>query len=307
MTRINVVPVGASLLAKFGKTQAVPSVVKNALLPDHFPEATNPYKRVDIELRSRADEHGVLNLEVLERSDSALGKLAGLGADFCAEWNSLRTVEEDEVLLFVASDTNDGLRAAVLVAAKYGRPIQYIDSPLAPSAFRSAFEPGQIFVVRIPQLDLDPANGKKPDDNTWLGLGEVGGAIARNVNRSGEHWDAVFHLSGGYKALLPYFLVVAEGVQTVVRSDSHNPQVRVRAYVLHESSEAPVRLPIRWLQGNPLALARDLVTYAGAGVEIDAAKLADLRGIYLEDQDVSGRRKLTEAGMIMVRTLCALG
>ncbi|MGQ0841589.1 hypothetical protein [Actinokineospora sp.] len=317
--RIHVVPVGASLTKAIDKCVKVPLDVKQAMLPAHFSEA-NPAKRVQVELLSRSDEHGLLDLGALLHRDSTksqevLDGLATLCATCCAEWNSLSTMGEinDDVLLFVASDTDVGLRAAVLAAAKYaqGRPIRYVADPL--TGLPTTLKSGQIVVARIPGLDLNPnrdqnpAPGKKPDDDTWLSLGDVGAAIARTASRSDVDWEVMFHLSGGYKALLPYLLVVAEGVQTVVRKSFGDPRVRVRAQVLHEEGEQPVRLPLRWLSGDSLlGKAESLVIYAEQGVHVDESKLNDFRGWYLEDDTTNGRRRLTEAGMIMVRTLWAL-
>jgi hypothetical protein len=315
--RINIVPVGTSLLTNFDRGNKPAKVVTEALLPANFSK-DNEGKKVAVELRSTCDERGVLDLRALlhhspARSDEALHRLSGLGVQYCAEWAGLAArdapVTDDEVLLFVASDTDDGLRAAVLVAAHYaystGRPVQYVDDPSAPSALSSAFTPGTIVVVRIPRLDLDPLNNNRPDDNTWLGIGDLGAAIARKANVATSPPEVVFHLSGGYKALLPHFLVVADGVQSVVRGTFGESALCVRAQVLHESSNAPVALPIRWLYAHSLTRVEGLVREVGHGVDVDAAARPTFRGTYLEDAEHNGRRRLTPVGMIMVRTLWA--
>jgi hypothetical protein len=64
--------------------------------------------------------------------------LAVASADLCAEWASVRTVTDrrstpdtDAAYVLIATDTDDGLRAATLVAARYapGVPIRYVDDP----------------------------------------------------------------------------------------------------------------------------------------------------------------------------------
>jgi len=236
----------------------------------------------------------------------------GLNVRDCAEWNSLdqcadrsRSVRAaDQTWLFVSSDTEDGLRSAALTAIHQARrenvPLYYLSHPEL--QIERLFRRGSSYLVRIPELDLVPVGGAQLGAETWLGMGDLGRIVALTAMQSPV--EVVFHLSGGYKALLSYFLLVAEGVRTVLLGDGASS---VRAYCLHESSDQPIPVPVRWLRGAFLEDLEDVSRDAGtAGISVSSATATDLVGVYLDDEVKQGRRRLTEAGMIMARTLWAL-
>ena len=151
-------------------------------------------------------------------------------------------------------------------------------------------EPGEIHLARIPSLDMalpvalpDPAATEAPEVVRGLSLGEIGRLIAHTARQVAVgDWTVVFHLTGGYKAMLPYFLVVAEAVQTVlVEKAGRDPQT-VRAYCLHEESQRPVELPIRWLSLGNFAAAQRMSELACTGVDVCGGQLNDLVGLYLD-------------------------
>ncbi|MGH3623231.1 MAG: hypothetical protein ACRDQ5_15775 [Sciscionella sp.] len=301
---LHVVPVGTSLLQKLNDG-VVNGRVKHALLAQALAG----------ELSAATNEHGVLDLAAALTSDQELSAeildlLRDAQASGCAEWSGLAKsgVEGvgDDAMVFVASDTNDGLRAAMLVAARYahrdGVAVRYVHDPATglPSVLRQR----QILVVRVPRLNLAPDAVNRPNENTWGSLGKLGAVLAHTASQ--RNLDVVFHLSGGYKALLPHLLVVAEGVQSVLVERRRDPTVRVRASCLYERGEEPVPLPIRWLTGRPLRLTHRMAYAAGANGELDTDEFDDLTGSYLDGDD-SRPRKLTPAGLIITRTLWTLG
>lgn len=318
--RIHVVPVGTSLLRRFQETtNGLPAAVRTAISPPALSPA-----RVDSQVRHElarvTDEAHHLRVESLlhpnaDTASDVSRTFTGLPADICAELNSLdKSGHRDdlprETVVLVATDTDDGLRAGALLAhtlaTRAGTTPLYIDDPAdADTGMPAALDRAQVLLVRIPNLDLNPVHDKQPNADTWRALGAVGRTVAHTACHTLFDWSITFHLSGGYKALLPHLLVLAEAVHTVTQN-RRGERRQVNAVVLHEDSMQPRDVPVRWITGSRLDLLLDLVKHAGDNDHITVDELADLRGYYLEGGPFLGRRALTEAGLIMVRTLWAL-
>lgn len=94
---------------------------------------------------------------------------AGADPDMAAEWTSITAITaqpryasaQGHAYVFLATDTNDGLRAATLVAARYQRTsTRYLHEPLATRW--PPVEPGDVYVCRIPALNLGKRRRRAP-------------------------------------------------------------------------------------------------------------------------------------------------
>ncbi|MER7011664.1 hypothetical protein ABT324_09585 [Saccharopolyspora sp. NPDC000359] len=259
--------------------------------------------------------------EVVDVPDSVLGAdhaaarlaLEALEPKVCAEWYALDRYAEQfpeagqDTWVFVGSDTEEGSRAAVLTALGHsyrqeGVPVRYVDDPHTADGF--PLQPGGCHVVRIPGLDLSSREGLP--EETWLGLGGLGGLVVRYARQleqpsSTPLLNIVFHLSGGYKAMLPYYLTMAEAVRTTVLKKQ---LVLVEAFCLYEQSTNLVALPVAHFTGELLERIEKLARASRGGeVDIDPRTVNGLVGLYLYEELRGGRRGLTPAGKIIARTL----
>ncbi|MGH4020383.1 MAG: hypothetical protein ACRDT0_14340 [Pseudonocardiaceae bacterium] len=245
---------------------------------------------------------------------------AGLGTDTAAEWTSIAAIRDErryasvqgEAYLFIATDTTDGLRAATLVAERYqDSAIRYVDEPLA-ARRGEVLEPGDGCVYRIPDLDL---GNLTLTSTTWRSLGRVGRLAADTATQSprGE-WHVILHLSGGYKAMIPYLMVLAEAVHSRLRDNrpdsAHRPSIR--AVVIHEDSvgqgspEPPlvIDVPVRSIRRDLLTFTKKLAAAARPDSDlVDAGVADDLLGLFTEVVEGTQKRRLTSAGLITVSVL----
>jgi hypothetical protein len=175
-------------------------------------------------------------------------------------------------------------------------------------------EPGEVYLFRIPDLlfripDLDLGTGR-PNDQTWLSLGSVGHVIARTARQATvTPWSVLLHLTGGYKAMMPHLLVMAEGIRSVFMDADNIPSGRapaLRAVSVHEHEQRTpvaqlrqVELPIRWVEGCPLQDLRDIADHTANDLGIFGGKWPAHRGQWITE----GGGRLSEAGMILTRVL----
>lgn len=304
---MHVLPVGTSLLAKTDDL----GDLDNVLPPGTF----DPLSSVRQKL-FQATNGDTLALDV----DSLIPKtartaLSGANHRLCAEWTSVAAhrahspgASHDDAFVLIATDTDDGLRAAALVATHYAPEarIHYVDDPLTDAP--EFIEPGGLYVYRIPELDLA---AKNPPNQTWSALGSVGHAIAATASQATRNcWNVVLHLSGGYKALIPYLLVMAEGINSVFCCPERvaaDREPSLRAIALHESGIGDtdrdpilVDLPIRALQGDLFTKAVELKPYLESN-PINGINWDDLLGWVIERN--GDRRRLSRTGIILVGVL----
>lgn len=253
---MHVVPVGLSLLRRIAENR-LPGA-RAALDLGILAQRDGGPRPLAEHLRGATDNPGrTLNLRQLVR-DSESAALADGAIGLCGEWESVNTISQlrstldgGTAYVLLGTDTDDGLRAAVLVAARYipGRELRYIDDPRE----GMVIEPHTVNVCRVPGLDL---RSSVPECDTWEALGAVGKAAAATaVSAVPDRWDVVLHLSGGYKALIPYLLVMAEGIASVIEyttGDVGDRRPTLRAVALHEDNPGNVvDLPVRVLS-DPL-------------------------------------------------------
>jgi hypothetical protein len=311
-TTMHVLPVGRSLL---GRVEAEPALaaLESVLRPGMFDPAGNPAQKVAAELARLADPRtGLLNLRDILIEDAQRAVLRSDDPKLCAEWTSvaverLRAAESGAAYVLIASDTDDGLRSAIMVAGQYAEHVTYVPEPTKARDMR--IEPGEVYLFRIPDLDLGTG---RPNDQTWLSLGSVGHVIARTARQATlTPWSVVLHLTGGYKAMMPYLLVMAEGIRSVFKDPANIPSGRaptLRAVSVHEHEyKTPVaklrqvELPIRWVGGTPLNDLRKIAdhTVNDPGIRVFGDEWATYHGQWITE----GGGRLSEAGMIVTRVL----
>lgn len=253
---------------------------------------------------------GKLDWDLL--STAGVSRLTAADPSMAAEWTSVAAIQSKsaaatagDAFVLIATDTDDGLRAAAMIAAFHDQSgVHYLHEPL--KAGRPAVEPGDVYICRIPELDLGE---RQPKDVTWRSLGAVGrmAADAATQHDVGQ-WQVIVHLSGGYKAMIPYLMMMAEGVNSLLRdTPPGEPRRRpVRAVAVHESSLAPeaaatpilIDVPVRAIGADLLLHTRELAKVAQPDRDVISDDVSDLlTGLFVD----AGR--LTKAGLIMVSML----
>lgn len=246
---------------------------------------------------------------------AGMPRLSTTAPDMAAEWTSIASSLNDpryacvdgEAYVFLATDTDQGLRAATLLSQPYQRSsARYLDEPLA--AGRPVLEPGDVVVCRIPDLDLGTLT---PTTTTWRSLGVAGRMVADTATQTARgEWHVIVHLSGGYKAMIPYLMVLAEAIHSRLRDAAPDAADRpsIRAVVTHESNrDRVIDVVVRAVEGDLLADLKEVAAKARPSVDgdrflVDAGVGEDLRGLVIE-RDSERTSRLTEAGLIMVNVL----
>lgn len=308
---MHVLPVGRSILTRAEGDAPELQSLRRVLSPTIFDPALNPDRKVRAELASLTDRQTrLLDLRQILTTPRQWDEVRSSDWQLCAEWTSLTVAsharsDDGCCHVLIASDTDDGLRSAVLVAGQYalGERIHYVDDPV--DAANLEMEPGAVYVFRIPRLDFSV---NAMTDLTWFALGTVGHTIQQTARRArAGQWEVLLHLTGGYKAMIPYLLVMAEGIKTACHIEVIEGRVpTVRAVSVHEQppgtelgEQILIELPVRWVQDRAL---RDLIAikeHVGGNAAVRTDKWIDWRGQWIE----SGGAKLTPSGMIITRVL----
>lgn len=141
-------------------------------------------------------------------------------------------------------------------------------------------------------------------------MGKVGRLVADTAKQTGRgEWNVVVHLSGGYKAMIPYLMVLAEGVHSRLR-DVQGCRPKIRAVAIHDPlagrdptiSRIVIDIPVRSIEGDLLADVEKLKKLTQPDSDIvGAGAPKDLLGLFIEREDPAYR--LTDPGLIMVNVL----
>ncbi|WP_043727717.1 hypothetical protein [Kutzneria sp. 744] len=306
MTRtLHVVPVGTSVLAHLPKGRLHNPTGTLAAAPTPEQPTPPPVRAV---IREATGADATLDLAHLLGPDTLAALHVACGT-LAAEWTSTDAATRQaplstqrDTLLLLASDTDDGLKAATLVAARYaglGFRAHYADTP----GDQPVLQPGELHLCRLPGLNL--ASGQ-PAPSTWHALGTIGRHLRRACER-GEDRRILIHLNGGYKLLTPHLLIMATAINTALAEPGRSLSLdTVRAFVLHQDSTALpdgiVWIPIGSLpptQWDTLrALAAEPVITRD---RLDSTWDGDLLGQFIAaDGD---HRSLTAAGQITLGVL----
>jgi len=313
MRILHLIPVGRSLLDQIDRG-ALPTL-QSALAIDELPGSADT---VGEALQRAIGRHHELDLDYLGLTGVSRAALA-VDSSMAAEWTSVSAVAgeprygpaDGHAYVFIATDSDDGLRAATLVAMRYQHTtIRYLHEPL--TVGRLLVKPGDVYVCRIPDLDL---GARQPTSTTWRSLGAVGHLVAETAKQTGGgEWDVVVvHLSGGYKAMIPSLMVLAEGVHSRLRDKELGPgrRPKIRAVAIHDPSAGKdptksrviVDIPVRAIDTYLLPFAKRLAALTRPDTDIvgaDAPK--ELLGLFIERGNERSYQ-LTAAGLIMVNVL----
>lgn len=145
-----------------------------------------------------------------------------------------------DTVVLLTTDTVAGLRSALwnALALTSGDPtrVLWLPTPQDPVSHPE----GKVIIAPITGLAVgDPDAMFRAMRN----LGLLGHALVDDIVGPGK--DYVFHLSGGYKATIPYLIGLAEGMRGLKDKDK---VASVTAYVLHEDDLSHlIPLPLRIL------------------------------------------------------------
>lgn len=311
MRILHLIPVGRSLLEQIDR--GVLPTLRPALAVDELPGSVDKVREVLSQATGQNHELDLnrLGLVGMPRTASALDP------SMAAEWTSVTAVAAEprhgavdgEAYVFIATDSDEGLRAAILVAARYQHTtIHYLHEPLTVGTL--LIRPGDVYVCRIPDLDL---GNSQPTSTTWRSLGTVGRLVADTAKQTGGgEWNVVVHLSGGFKAMIPYLMVLAEGVHSRLRDPREGARRRpkVRAVAIHDPSTGRdptisrivIDIPVRAIEGDLLTDVEKLKNLTRPDSDIvGSGAPKDLLGLFIEREDPAYR--LTRPGLIMVNVL----
>ena len=268
---IHVVTVGTSILKHVIPRRHDPeTVLLTALCPLVVDGNVPQTERTDAvrEAWTAATPNGELSVpDNLARAAAGLGLL---GVDASAELSSIRrqaATDGTDSALLLASDTAEGLAAAYWVALWLAQNLNVPRIRFTHDAATDWQRPDgpTIYVAVLPGL-----NAATAADFTrgMLALGPIGMQLWDWADPDQEEERIVFHLSGGYKASIPFLTAVAETLRSFEASRRPTPigglslfvPRRVHAVILHESADSahglqalidvPMRVPkldrLRW-------------------------------------------------------------
>lgn len=195
-------------------------------------------------------------------------------------------LDAGDTAVLITSDTAAGLRAGLFNAlVMVGDDTDRILYPHPDSALAGAH--GKVVLLRLPGLDpgLDPDATEKGFYQAMGALGSLGGHLYRLALERPTQFR--FHLSGGFKAALPFLLSLAEAMRTVGGTRT------VTAHALHETSfdQESLSLPLRSLDLS-MELARELLNGAGTDGSLpsEPAGASLLRGFLYEEPSLDSYR-----------------
>ncbi|WP_431887563.1 hypothetical protein [Nocardiopsis alba] len=195
-------------------------------------------------------------------------------------------VPDRDTAILITSDTGKGLRAslfnAVALAGGDLNRVRYLHEPSEEQIVR---ERGNIVIARLPHLDV---GGEKEFTESMRDLGRIGRGVDRLLEP--ENDVARFHLSGGFKAAMPFLLGLGEALRGL------RGPVKVRAFALHELAPGlrSIELPLRSLPPKPVN--DQLKPFEGSGIVGEPPQGAPLRG-FAYDRVENGRTwRLTPFG-----------
>jgi hypothetical protein len=150
-----------------------------------------------------------------------------------------RPLADHDIAVLVASDTTEGLLAAMwnaLALARVPARVRYLGRP--EQRLPHPPPPGSVVIVRVPGMQVGTDSGFR---EAMRGLGALGRML---LDYLPSVEDCRFHLSGGFKAGIPYLIALAEAMRSEHRS-------KITAWVQHETTQgAAIRLPLRTLRAS---------------------------------------------------------
>ena len=192
-------------------------------------------------------------------------------------------VPDGDFVVILASDTAKGKTAAMWVAGMMSGEDRWSSVTSGIDDFASGQR--NILVSSVPQLSAATLR-RFPEQ-----LGKVLVRIYDAVVEFGSAAEVKFHLSGGYKAALPYYLAAGEWM--TVRHAGERPGPRVSAYALHEDMTEVMALPTHRIYVK--REEREFILALADGNHAGLLNEYTLNGrAYIADRE--GKRQLTPYG-----------
>jgi hypothetical protein len=147
-----------------------------------------------------------------------------------------------DAVVFLASDTSKGVLAAHLNAACLGHTIEYYNFPPRGPEGPDVQSPGSGAPCHDRAVRVIRIHGLVPDSTDRLrdAAGDLARALAWARSAAPEPERLVIHVAGGYKAVVPIVVGIAEHLP-------HDKPAR-EVWCKHEESDQAVKLPLRKLE-----------------------------------------------------------
>jgi hypothetical protein len=306
--RVHLVTVGDSILKHLEETRrqrAIERIWRSREATSRF----SPHEPADVARLFELLATGDVNVVDTVEDMSAAAGMAEWRSTCSAETASLAAVTgrgeagvEDAVIL-LSSDSGRGLLAAMWVAlfmvggvTGVARLRTLSETEPEPGAGAAILTPGLVHLARLPGLDL-----RGPDDPSLAmeRLGDIGRQLVDAVDAvesDGDGHDVVVHLSGGYKATVPYVLCLAEGLRSARLHGGG--RLALEAWLTHEDfvgdDHAPKKIPVPVRRMNWAIIQEDLRPFRDADSTTDDRRGKTLEGLAFEES--GGRWVLTPFG-----------
>jgi hypothetical protein len=242
------------------------------------------------------------------RAEKAWNRLGAFGKEGRSGWKTQISAEStslsvdrgrvrigpEDLIVFLSSDTSSGLLSAfwnAIHVAGSPDPLSHIDFA-GPGSFLTSRALPRVRIQVITGLDL-----KRPDrvNEAMRNLAEFAANILE-MWRPEPRREIVIHLSGGYKATIPFLIGIAEGMRSL-RDDP----ATVRALVVHEDSlnngtAAAVPIPLRRFKAS--TMRNELRSFQEAGDYVPQENLSGSDALlgYAYDATNDGKYTLTAFG-----------
>jgi hypothetical protein len=258
---------------------------------------------------SRDDTDGVRTARAT--AESAWHRLQAFGGGEASGWestisaesssliadneNGWHSVTDRDLFVLLTSQTSDGMLAAfwnALHLAGSHDPLSLLDFGGVGEVANGLSERHRVRIQVIRHLDLRNPQ-RFPDAMRHLAQFARAALVERGA---GE--NVVVHLSGGYKATIPFLIGIAEGMRSV-QIPERSPVANVRAVVVHEDSFADGRpegvpIPLRTLVEDDLRT--ELAPFHEGRARISTLEGSTSLLGYAYVEEASGWYKLTEFG-----------
>lgn len=188
-----------------------------------------------------------------------------------------------DVAVLLSSDTAEGLTTGLWIAvALVGGALHRIHYLADPDHLISDVH-DRVVLARIPGMD---AGDERGFNDAMHAVGVLGRRLRERVAADGEPIRC--HLSGGFKAAIPYLIGLAEGLRSLGGTG------QVDAVVLHERTQGGlIRLPLRRMA--PGRVAQELSGFRD-GVRAEKPESDFLEGYAWEEEKDRKRWRLTPFG-----------
>lgn len=260
-----VLPTGTSILENVRDRKEPPPGVTQQAAQDYVDDLRGLAEELGLKELESLDEEGFTYirkqvLEPLGRTTAGAVTIRDWLPHVSAETSSTASLtgrrdwlDDAERVVLLASDTEDGLLSAVVLAALAAGEITiWRHPPIVDDAHVvTADDDGdrlQVDVVRIPGLAIDAP------DQFRQSIAEIGRCLAW-INEKYPRTQLEVHLTGGFKATIPMIYALLEFLNGVRQAADRGESIV--CYCKHQDSPQAVHLPLR-REAHPCDLISDL-------------------------------------------------